>query len=68
MAHSDSFIPYEAQRISGKESAKRSADYRAYMDQRRSIRFFSNKPVSEEVIENLIMAASTAPSGAHKQP
>ncbi|MDA9182149.1 nitroreductase family protein [Saprospiraceae bacterium] len=68
MAHSDSFIPYEAQRISGKESAKRSADYRAYMDQRRSIRFFSNKPVSEEVIKNLIMAASTAPSGAHKQP
>ena len=68
MAHSDSFIPYTAQRMSAEESAKKSADYRAYMDQRRSIRFFSDKAVSEEVIENLIMAASTAPSGAHKQP
>ncbi len=35
---------------------------------RRSIRFFSDRPVSEELIRTLIMTASTAPSGAHKQP
>jgi len=68
MAHSENFIPYKAQRLTAKESAQRSADYRAYMDQRRSIRFFSDKSVAQEVIENLIMTASTAPSGAHKQP
>ena len=68
MAHSNNFIPYTAQRLTAEESTKRSADYRAYMDMRRSIRFFSDKPVSEEIIENLIMTASTAPSGAHKQP
>jgi iodotyrosine deiodinase len=35
---------------------------------RRSIREFSNKIVPKEVIENILMAASSAPSGAHKQP
>jgi nitroreductase len=38
------------------------------MDKRRSLRFFSDREVPREVIENLIMTASTAPSGAHKQP
>jgi len=68
MSHSENFIPYTAQRLSLEESKKRSVDFRAYMDQRRSIRFFSDKPVPQEIIENLIMTASTAPSGAHKQP
>lgn len=35
---------------------------------RRSIREFSDKDVSKKVIENILMAASSAPSGAHKQP
>lgn len=68
MAQSKNFTPYAAQRFSAEESTQRSKDFRGYMDQRRSIRFFSDKPVSKEIIENLIMTASTAPSGAHKQP
>mgnify|MGYP002028821142 CR=1 FL=1 len=48
-----------------KESAKKIADY---MDKRRTVRDFSDAPVDKEVIENIIKAASTAPSGAHKQP
>jgi nitroreductase len=38
------------------------------MNQRRSVRHFSDKPIPREVINNLILTASTAPSGAHKQP
>lgn len=38
------------------------------MNQRRTVRSFSDKPVPKEVIEKLILTASTAPSGAHKQP
>jgi nitroreductase len=38
------------------------------MDTRRSVREFSDQPVSKTVIENIIKTASTAPSGAHKQP
>ncbi len=38
------------------------------MLQRRSIRYFSDKPVSIEIMNNIISVANTAPSGANKQP
>lgn len=38
------------------------------MKQRRSVREFSDRPVPRELIESLIAAAGTAPSGANKQP
>lgn len=38
------------------------------MRQRRSVRQFSDRPVERAVIERLILAAGTAPSGANKQP
>jgi len=38
------------------------------LQQRRSVRMFSDRPVPREVIENIILAAGTAPSGANKQP
>lgn len=38
------------------------------MDKRRSVREFSDEPIDIEVINKLILTASTAPSGAHKQP
>ena len=38
------------------------------MNQRRSVRFFSDQAVPESVMENIIKTAGTAPSGAHKQP
>jgi nitroreductase len=47
---------------------KRSKSFYDFMDNRRSVREFSDKQVPREVIENLIKTASTAPSGAHKQP
>lgn len=38
------------------------------MRQRRSVRMFSPRPVSEETLRWCVAAASTAPSGANKQP
>lgn len=38
------------------------------MNRRRTVRMFSDRPVPREVVEQCILAASTAPSGAHKQP
>lgn len=38
------------------------------MDRRRTVRQFSDRPVSRETIEWCVRAAGTAPSGAHKQP
>lgn len=62
------FIPYQAPQPAESELLQRSADFYHFMDQRRTLRDFSDKPVPREVIENVIMTASTAPSGAHKQP
>jgi nitroreductase len=38
------------------------------MNRRRSVRFFSDEPVPKECIEYAVRTASTAPSGAHRQP
>lgn len=65
---SNHFISYSPIESNGKSPLKRSRDYRAFLDKRRSIRFFSDAPVLQETIENIIMTASSAPSGAHKQP
>lgn len=48
-----------------KQNARAHFDF---MNLRRSVREFSSQPVPKEVIEDLIKTASTAPSGAHKQP
>lgn len=63
-----SFINYEPPAVSVEESLQRAEQFRANMATRRSIRFFSDKPVPKRIIEELIMAAATAPSGANKQP
>jgi len=65
---SDNFIPYEGVSYSPEETQERSRAYYEYMDKRRTVREFSDKPVAKEIIENILMTASSAPSGAHKQP
>jgi iodotyrosine deiodinase len=50
------------------ELIERSKAYYEWLNNRRSIRMFSDQNVPKSVIENLILAAGTAPSGAHKQP
>ena len=61
-------VLYQREAISGKESLDRSKHFFETMDARRSVREYSNQPVSKEVIETIIKTASTSPSGAHKQP
>ncbi|XP_055912443.1 iodotyrosine deiodinase [Eupeodes corollae] len=43
-------------------------DFYMVVNDRRSIRSFSNKPIPIEVIETCIKAAGTSPSGAHTEP
>lgn len=59
---------HKHQSFSTEEMIQNSKDFYAWIDQRRSIREFSDKKVPKSVIENIILSASTAPSGAHKQP
>lgn len=62
------FIPYNHPTYSDEEMLKRSSEYYHWLNQRRTVRDFSDQPIPFPVIENLLLAASTSPSGAHKQP
>ena len=50
------------------EMNRRAAEFYEGMKRRRTIREFSTRAVPKEVIENCLMTAGTAPSGANMQP
>lgn len=62
------FIRYERDTYTPEQMISRSKEYLQWVDQRRTVRDFSDQPIPKEVIENIILSASAAPSGAHKQP
>ena len=62
------FIPFKPVIIEETESIYKSEIFYKWMDKRRTIREFSPKTIVKEIIQNIIRSASTAPSGAHKQP
>ncbi len=64
----DKFIPYHKKELTHEEQLQKSEDYFLSLNERRTVRDFSDKDVDIKVIENCIKAASTAPSGANKQP
>lgn len=67
-ANAQDFIPYQGLNYSKQESLKKAHAFYALMDQRRSIRHFSDQKVDRSIIEKIIQTASTAPSGANQQP
>ncbi len=68
MPETHPFVRYEPLRLTADESYGRARDFFTLMDRRRSVRHFSDRSVDVKVVEDLVRAASTAPSGAHKQP
>lgn len=62
------FVAYTHDTYLEEEMLLRSKSYFNWINKRRTVRDFADKPVPKEVIENILRAASTAPSGAHKQP
>ena len=62
------FVAYSKETFPAPEMIKRSEEFYKWMDKRRTVRDFSEQPVPKEVIGNILQTASTAPSGAHKQP
>lgn len=63
-----SFMPFALPSLKADELSAKSQSLYREINQRRSCRYFASTPVPKEVIENLILTASSAPSGAHKQP
>ena len=62
-------VPYASlPKISDAERIERARAFRAEMSTRRSCRMFTQTPVPRKLIEEAILAAGTAPSGANHQP
>ncbi len=69
MSEPDSgFVPYSIPLRPPDDLVARARAIYEEMDSRRSVREFSDEPVDRAVVEYAIRAASTAPSGAHRQP
>ena len=62
------FVSYSKETFDAGEMKIRINNFYEWMEKRRTVRDFSDKPVPKEVMEKIILSASTAPSGAHKQP
>ena len=55
-------------KFSGVEMRSRSKDFLSEIKSRHTIRDFSDKKISIEIIYNCVKAAASSPSGANKQP
>ncbi len=63
------FLPLTSWReLEPDEMLRRAAEFRQQMQRRRTVRYFSDRTIPREVIEDCLLAAGTAPSGANLQP
>lgn len=63
------FIPFEIYtKYTEDEMKQRARNFYELLNKRRTVRNFSDRKVSREIIENCVKAAGTAPSGANLQP
>mgnify|MGYP001792042239 FL=1 len=62
------FVAYTKKTYKIDEMGARCQIFLEWMNTRRTVRDFSDKSIPENIIETILLSASTAPSGAHKQP
>jgi len=68
LAADHTFVEFDLRRLDLGEMRSRATEFRDELATRRSVRMFAPDPVPRDLIELAIESASTAPSGAHKQP
>eukprot|EP00088_Acartia_fossae_P012462 TRINITY_DN16425_c0_g1_i2.p1 TRINITY_DN16425_c0_g1~~TRINITY_DN16425_c0_g1_i2.p1 ORF type:complete len:300 (+),score=47.16 TRINITY_DN16425_c0_g1_i2:30-929(+) len=61
-------VPFQFEQLDEATMLEKSKLFYQEMNKRRTLRFYSTKPVSKEIIDNIIRTAGTAPSGAHTEP
>ena len=66
--HNCPTVPFEDRYAPDASPEQAANNFYDVMRKRRSVRMFSDKPVSRETIQALIKTAGSAPSGANKQP
>lgn len=62
------FVPHDDRYVPDLEPEAAARSFYEVMRKRRTVRMYSDQPVSRECIEWCVRAACTAPSGANKQP
>jgi len=62
------FVPYTDRYAPGESPEEAAGRFHDAMRRRRSVRSFSDRPVSRAVIEQIVRTATSAPNGANKQP
>ncbi len=68
MAQGNQVLLTQYREYPAEEMQRRAADIRDELRRRRSVRAFSDRAVSRQVIEDCVLAAGSAPSGANQQP
>ncbi len=68
MSDSYPFIPLEFDEHDSDSMLAAAQSFYQHVSQRRTVREFSDRPVPREIIDNALLAAGTAPSGANMQP
>lgn len=61
-------VPLRFERHAPDEMVRRARRFAETMVRRRTVRDFSPEPFPDEILRDAIIAASSAPSGAHQQP
>ena len=61
-------IPLDFTFIEENEMRPRAKSFNELLQKRRTVRDFSNKSVPRDIIEQCLLAANSAPSGANRQP
>lgn len=62
------FVPLQFLRRSPEQMLERARELRADLARRRSVRHFSAEPLPDGLLEECLLIAGSAPSGAHRQP
>ena len=69
MPQGNSFEPFKLpENLTEQEMLSRSREFYELIQQRRTVREYSDRPVPPELIERCLLAAGTAPNGANLQP
>jgi nitroreductase len=66
--HTPKFVPLDFRRFDAATMLERGRELVEHMWARRSVREFSSEPPPRECLELALRIASSAPSGAHRQP
>lgn len=62
------FVPHRDRHVPSAPPEQAAREFHEVMRKRRTVRAFSERPVSQQAIEWLVRSAGSAPSGANKQP